>query len=366
MGITVAKLTDAKVDAGAELAAKLGQPAVVVYFASPKHDPETLAAAVAATFPSATTFGCTTAGEIASGAMTKGAIVAMGFGADVVSRAEVALVERVKESVDGINRAFGAWETKLGQKMLDLDPERWIGLVLVDGLSGAEERVMDRLGDLTNVIFIGGSAGDDVEFKQTVVAAGGHVASDAAVLVLLECPNGFDVIKTQSFHATRNFLVPTAVDKAVREVIEFNGKPAAAAYAEALGVKPEDLPEQFMAHPLGLMIGGEPFVRSPQQVIGTAIRFYCGVDEGMKLAVLESTGIVEDTAAALDGALKRNPGAKGLLNFNCILRTLELDAKGQADAYGKVFADIPTVGFSTYGEEYMGHINQTATMVLFR
>ena len=35
------------------------------------------------------------------------------------------------------------------------------------------------------------------------------------------------------------------------------------AYAEALGVKPEDLPEQFMAHPLGLMIGGEPFVRRP-------------------------------------------------------------------------------------------------------
>ena len=56
----------------------------------------------------------------------------------------------------------------------------------------------------------------------------------------------------------------------------------------------------------------------------------------------------------------------GLLNFNCILRTLELEATNQTEAYGKVFDDIQTVGFSTYGEEYMGHINQTATMVLFR
>jgi hypothetical protein len=366
MGIKVAHLPEGTSDAGATLAAKLGSPAVVVYFASPKFEPEALAAAVAGAFPSATTFGCTSSGELVSGAMTKGAIVAMGFDADVVSRAEVAFVDGVKTSVDGIDKAFSNWETQIGTKMLDLDPERWLGIVLVDGLSGAEERVMDRIGNLTNVIFIGGSAGDDVAFKKTLVAASGHAGSDAAVLALFECPNGFDVIKTQSFHATRQFLVPTKVDKAAREVIEFNGKPAVAAYAEALGVKAEDLAGQFMAHPLGLMIGGEPFVRSPQQVVGDSVRFFCGVDEGMKLAVLESTSIVSDTKSVLAGALQRNPGAKGLLNFNCILRTLELEATSQTEAYGKVFDAIQTVGFSTYGEEYMGHINQTATMVLFR
>ena len=366
MGIKVAQLSLGTADAVADLAVQLGKPSVVVYFASPKYDAEALAKSVAAAFPTSTTFGCTSSGELVSGSMTKGAIVAMGFEADVVSRAEVGLIPGIKASVDGINRTFADWERRIGTKMLDLDPERWIGLVLVDGLSGAEERVMDRIGDLTNVNFIGGSAGDDVAFKQTFVASAGQAQSDAAVLALFECPNGFDVIKTQSFHASRHVLVPTKVDKAAREVIEFNGKPAVGAYAEALGVKPEDLAGQFMAHPLGLMIGGEPFVRSPQQVIGDKIRFYCGVDEGMKLAVLDSTGIVDDTTASLGSALKRNPGARGLLNFNCILRTLELEATGQTDEYGKVFDVVPTVGFSTYGEEYMGHINQTATMVLFR
>jgi len=366
MPVSIAKHTDGHADVAASIAAQLKDPAVVVYFASPKHEPTALARDIAAAFPSAATIGCTSAGELVSGEMTKGAVVAMGLGRDIAASAHVALVEDIKQSLDGIDATFRAWESELGKTGLELDPERWVGLVLVDGLSGMEERVMDRLGDLTNVVFIGGSAGDDVVFDRTFVAADGKAASNAAVLVLLECPNGFDVIKTQSFHATRNFLVPSKVDKATREVLEFNGKPAAAAYADALGVEPEALPAHFMAHPLGLMIGGEPFVRSPQQLVGAAVRFYCGIDEGMKLAVLDSTSIVEDTKAALASAMARNPGAKGLLNFNCILRTLELESTGQTGAYGRVFDAIPTIGFSTYGEEYIGHINQTATMLMFK
>ena len=53
-----------------------------------------------------------------------------------------------------------------------------------------------------------------------------------------------------------------------------------------------------------------------------------------------------------------------LINFHCILRTLELEQKGLMAEYGKIFS-IPTIGFSTYGEEYIGHINQTSTMLAF-
>ena len=55
-----------------------------------------------------------------------------------------------------------------------------------------------------------------------------------------------------------------------------------------------------------------------------------------------------------------------MINFNCILRTLGLEQEQSSEAYGALFGEIPTVGFSTYGEQFIGHINQTATMLVFK
>jgi hypothetical protein len=51
--------------------------------------------------------------------------------------------------------------------------------------------------------------------------------------------------------------------------------------------------------------------------------------------------------------------------FNCILRRLELDAKDWNDEFVATFDGIPAAGFHTYGESWLGHINQTLTAVMF-
>jgi hypothetical protein len=114
------------------------------------------------------------------------------------------------------------------------------------------------------------------------------------------------------------------------------------------------------------MDGDTPFVRSPRAVSGNAILFYCAIREGMELEVLVSTDIVEETRQAMHSALRELGSVSSMLTFSCILRTLELEKLGQCEAYGELFADVPTVGFSTYGEAYIGHINQTATMLLLQ
>ena len=223
---------------------------------------------------------------------------------------------------------------------------------------------MDQIGDRTNVFFVGGSAGDDLAFKQTFISVNGRVYSNAAVLAVLKPARKFAILKTQSFKVLATSLTATKVDEAARTVIEFNGKPAVEAYAAALGVPVAAAADYFMTNPLGLMVGDEPYVRGPQRLDGQSMVFYCNIAEGMDLSLLESGDIVADTARDIAAAASDLGGIAGLINFNCILRTLELEKKGQTAAYGKVFADLPAVGFSTYGEEYLGHINQTATMLI--
>jgi hypothetical protein len=94
--------------------------------------------------------------------------------------------------------------------------------------------------------------------------------------------------------------------------------------------------------------------------------FYCNIKEGMELSILESTDIVSETKASIEKKMKELGSVAGIINFHCILRTLELEQKKQTEAYGQLFSNVPTIGFSTYGEEYIGHINQTSTMLIFK
>lgn len=107
-------------------------------------------------------------------------------------------------------------------------------------------------------------------------------------------------------------------------------------------------------------------MRSPQRVIGESMVFYCQIKEGTRLAVLEATDIVAHTRAAIEARKATGKPLGGLIDFQCILRTLQLRDEQRCDQYGAIFKGIPTIGFSTYGEAYLGHINQTSTMLVFR
>lgn len=340
-------------------------PHVVLFFASSTYDPHVLSKKMQDAFPNTTVFGCSSAGEIVNGKMLKRSVVAMAFGPDEIEGIKIHAIEDLHRD-NAVEDAFASFEQCYEKPMLELDPEKYVGIILVDGLSMAEERLIDRIGDLTNVVFIGGSAGDDLQFKSTYVYSNGKAYTKAALLALIKPKVGFDILKTQSFSPGVKELLATKVNEGARQVIEFDGRPAAVAYAEAIGVPVEDAPKHFMSRPVGLMVGAEPYVRSPQQIKDNTMVFYCNVKEGMKLSILESADIVQDTRKAVESKIQELGKVSGLINFHCILRTLELDDKGQAESYGKIFSDIPTIGFSTYGEQYIGHINQTSTMLIFK
>ncbi len=347
----------------AEIKKVIGGPDVraVLYFASSCYKLDEVAGQMQESFGPTPTMGCSTAGELISGAMTTNSIVAMALTSDELMDVDVQVVDDVRRR-ESLDRALVGFEKHFGIAMRGMPSEQFVGIVLIDGLSLSEESVMDQIGNYTDVLFLGGSAGDDLKFKQTLVCANGKAYAGAAVLAVLRVKNGFDIIKTQSFRATDKILKATKVDESRRSVLEFDGQPAAQAYAQAVGTPLDKAHERFMRNPVGLMVDTDPFVRSPQQISGDEIVFYCAVKEGMDLRLLESTNIVEDTMLAVRMHQRARP-VSAMINFHCILRTLELQAIGQTDAYGNIFKDIPTIGFSTYGEEYIGHINQTSTIL---
>jgi hypothetical protein len=340
-------------------------PKMVVFFASSIFDQQSISQMMKETFSNAQVFGCSTAGEIVSGKVLKNAIVAMAFDEETISDVKVEIAQNIKAGTDikGIFNNFGQYYSIPANKM---SPDEYVGMILIDGLSLAEEKIMDMVGDLTNVVFVGGSAGDDLKFSATHVCANGQAYTNAAVLALIKPAVGFDFIKTQSFRTLDKRLMATKVNESSREIIEFNNQPAAKTYAEALNTTPDDLSNRFIHNPVGLLIGNDIYVRSPQQTKGDNVVFYCVIKQGVELALLESTNIVKDTRASVEEKRNGNGNISGIINFHCILRTLDLEQQGLTEEYGKIFSDIPTIGFSTYGEEYLGHINQTSTMQVFK
>jgi len=368
MSIQTAYSTRSLPDAVTELRLKSQDrrpPRVVLFFASADYEPAKISRLMQNAFPDACVVGCTTAGEIASGEMLSGSVAAMFLGSEIVEDVAAVVVEHLNSGI-AVHEAFAKFEDHFQASPATWDVGEYLGLVLVDGLSGAEERLMEKIGDATDVFFVGGSAGDDLKFKSTYIYAGGKTYSDSAVLVLMRVRRGFEIVKTQSFRRIGKSLVATKVDEARRMVIEFNHKPALEAYAEALGVPTAEGPNRFFEYPLGLMVEGEPFVRSPQRADGGSIVFYCQIKEGMELQVLKAADIVTDTRLAIAAKKAAMGRICGLIDFQCILRTLQLRNENRCHEYGAIFEGIPTAGFSTYGEAYLGHLNQTSTMVLFR
>jgi hypothetical protein len=339
---------------------------LLLFFASSKFAPEEISRKMQGAFPSALVFGCSTAGEIFTGRMLDDSVVVMGFNDDSLLDAKIEIIEDLDDK-DGVKKAFDSFAGHFGESVADMASREYAGIILVDGLSGAEESLIETIGDSTNVVFIGGSAGDDLKFSSTHLYANGKTYTNAAILALLKPGTDFTFVKTQSFRDLGIRLDVTKADEASRTVIEFNGKPAAVAYAEAVNSSVEDASNRFMHNPVGLLIDDEPYVRSPQQIKDNGtMAFYCGVREGMELSLLESTDIIEDTRTAIRQAGKESGVIYGIINFNCILRTLELKQKNLTGEYGDIFSSVPTAGFSTYGEQYIGHINQTATMLVFK
>ncbi len=349
---------------------------MVVFFAATDYDPDVLAAGMRDAFPGAKTLGCTSAGEMADDRLLTASVVAMAFSADIFGYSEAALVQE-HHADSGKSDVFGSAKQALeyltrdiAENPIQLNHRDYVGFLLTDRVSAFSAAVVERVGEQTDIIFVGGVAGDDCRFADGErVFFDGRSVRDAVILVLMKPLRGFDFLKSQAVELTdKPKLVVTKTDATGRVALEFNGRPAARVYAEAVGANPDtvDLAD-FDEYPLALAVDGEPFMRViSQKMENDGARIFGGSREGMAYTVARTTDIVDTTAKALAERRAENGPFSAMLGVNCVSRHNSLKLRGRTGEYGAIFRGLPGIAFSSYGEVFVGFVAMTSTVILFK
>lgn len=346
----------------AELNEQIGGDAldVVLFFCSPDYDLQILGRALKRTFP-CPVVGCTSAGQIGLRGFQRNGIAAVGVSGGSL-RPRPFLIRPLSAAYQQA-RAIGE-AVQVGRRNGGAG-ERWLGLLLVDGLSKAEERIAASLyQELDAVPIIGGSAGDDLRFERTAVYHDGAFYSDAAVFTVFRGTAKFSAFKLQHFVPGPTQLVITEADPEQRVIREINGEPAAAAYAEAIGVSEDMLDARvFAQHPLLLQLGGDSYVRSIQRLNADgSLSCFCAIEDGLVVSIGSGVDPMKELESAFDEVRARIGEPSFVIGCDCILRRIELEQKGLDASVGAFFARNRVLGFSTYGEQFNGmHVNQTFT-----
>jgi len=351
------------IQAVAEFASQIGHEGIdtVIFFCSPDYDLDVLGRELKNAF-SCPCIGCTSSGQIGTEGFQHSGLLGLGLGESFRTRAFMIhpLLNHTAVVADIAEEIRRDSETRPNLQRF--------GLLLVDGLSMAEERLVANLyQQIGNVPIIGGSAGDDLRFEKTYVYDGnGRFISDAAVFAVVETNSPISTFKVQHFEASEVELVITEADPEKRLILEINGEPAAQVYAQALGLTVHELtPTVFSRNPLVLSFGDEPYVRSILRWNqDLSLTCYCAIEEGLIVSIGKAEDPVQTFKQAFAKVRETIPDPTVIIGCDCILRRLQFEQEGLEQQIGSIMMQNRVVGFSTYGEQYNGlHMNQTFTGV---
>ncbi len=348
---------------------KQDESKLVVFFSTMAHDGQKLVDELGKALPDVKLIGCSTAGEITpKGFLTK-SLTAMSFASGVFNAGIGMASGLSRNPQQTAAKALEMAVADLGGNIKDLDPKKHVLMVLPDGLSGKEEACLEGIKDIApELVVVGGSAGDDLQFKKTYVCGGKQASSDAIVVALIKTSHPWAVFKTSSYEPSGKVLKITKADPEQRIVYEFDHKPAAVAYAEAINTPLEKIADVFMDNPVAVNLPDGFYNRSPQQLVeNQGIKFYCNIAEGATVSVMNPGDVKSNLAAAVKGVEEElNGSVSAIIAFNCILRYLEAEKKKISPELFEILKVAPVIGFATYGEQYNAlHINQTLTMLAF-
>ncbi|MBZ4418692.1 FIST signal transduction protein [Myxococcus sp. RHSTA-1-4] len=375
-----ARTTLKEPDAAAEdLVSQLGSaaPKLVTMFASRERDQLALNRAVRARLPPTTRLvGATTAGELDNTGIHEGSVVLGALYGDL----EVGLGLGTGLSVDAIGAGAAAIKRAcddLGVRQQDLDPRRYVGLVIDDGFRyKKEELLLGILEKSQTLVLVGGGASDDNRDparQSALIHVDGEVAGDAVLVALFKTNAPWAALRSHWYVPTGEKLTITKVDESHTRALEIDGKPAAQRYADILGVEVKDLefgtPQGFAVRPTALRVGREYFIRSAWKPLDDgSILFANLLEEGTELELMKLGDMAGMTRAFFtDEVPRRVQNPQAALLFHCGGRMWYANATNTVSELAETLKAAPTAaGLNVHFEIYSGfHINTTLTTLVF-
>ena len=196
----------------------------------------------------------------------------------------------------------------------------------------------------------------------------GEISSTGGAVIFMKPNVDFYILKENNFESMDKKLKITKADAEKRIVYEMNGRPAAEAYAKAIGVRKEDLAKHWALHPLGRKFSNDFYNASPFAIRSSgAIEFYCQVYEGAILEVLQPRDAVVEMEKTIDQFTNHFGELYGVLACNCILRKLQFQQERLFQSMNVRLKQLPNLcGFSSYGEQLnKSQLNQTMLLIGF-
>ena len=367
--------------------AGIEQADLVLVFASSIYDYKEVLRGVREATGSAPLIGCSSAGEFTEDEVEKESVACAVVSSDS-SKFFNGMGEGLKgDELKALKQASRDFPSKVeGYPYLS-------GILLSDGLAGrGEESVMAALNTLgPNVKLAGGTAGDDLKFKETFVFSDDKIASDAVSLALVASKSPV-AIGVQHGHTP--ISPPLTITKAEGNMVyEIDGRPAVEIWkeytrekAKKLGIDVdklcdvEEIGTFFTRYEAGLLTGSgrsQYKIRwpGPTSNMDGPLVFPLSVSEGMVIRVMEGTkeAQIKSAKKAAEIALAACESNKvaGAIVFDCVCRAVILgdEFKKAVEEIKKVL-NVPLIGFETYGEIAMevgqlsGFHNTTTVVML--
>lgn len=370
-------------------------PKVVIGFVSPALNFSTVSSRLKQALPNDTTLILsTTAGELCSfdksnpisnlysqsDAGTGDNIVLMLFAKEMISDVFVASIALKSEDMGNSTKTAADRVSAISDELrriripFKMNHEDTLGYTLIDGLSASESFFMEAVYNVGSFpcLLVGGSAGGKLDFKDTYIFDGTRALRHHAIITFIKFAPAyrFGIFKSQNFRKTATKFSVLAADPIKRVISAFLDTKSNAqigaieALSAHFGCSTQQLDSKLANYTFGIEINGEIYVRSIASIDASAgtINFYCDIEAGEELLLLEKTDFVRTTADNYAEFSRNKPKAIGAIFNDCILRRL-FNSKELNSLH--TFSDIPVAGFSTFGELLGVNINQTLTAIFF-